>query len=86
MLNECPDVNAVVVQQRIEKLGYKGEITLVRNYLREKRGATLSRQPFIRFESEPGEQMQVDWGHFGSIEYENTRRKLYVLIVVESYS
>ncbi len=86
MLNECPDVNAVVVQQRLEKLGYTGEITLVRNYLRQKRGSTQSRQSYIRFESEPGQQMQVDWGHFGSIDYQNTRRKLYGLIVVESYS
>jgi transposase len=30
--------------------------------------------------------MQIDWGHFGSLEYGDTRRKLYALVVVEAFS
>ena len=30
--------------------------------------------------------MQVDWGHFGSLTYGNTARKLYALAVVEAFS
>ena len=30
--------------------------------------------------------MQVDWGHFGSLPYGDTRRKLYALVVIESFS
>ena len=41
---------------------------------------------FIRFESAPGEDLQVDWGHFGSLTYGSTKRKLYALAVIESYS
>ncbi len=42
--------------------------------------------PFIRFESSPGEQFQTDWGHFGSLPYGNTKRKLYALAVTECHS
>ena len=30
--------------------------------------------------------MQIDWGHFGSLRYEDTMRKLYALAVIECYS
>jgi len=37
-----------------------------------------NKEAFIRFESLPGEQCQVDWGHFGSIAYrgDNTQALL----------
>ena len=86
MLTEYPEVSAVVVLQKLRSQGYTGQITIVRNYLRKKRRKQRTRQAFIRFESEPGQQMQVDWGHFGSIDYEGDKRKLYALAVIESYS
>ena len=42
--------------------------------------------PFIRFESAPGVQCQIDWGHFGSMAYGSTARKLYCLAVIECHS
>jgi hypothetical protein len=45
-----------------------------------------NRRAFIRFESAPGEQVQVDWGHFGSLPYGNTTRKLYCLAMIEAHS
>jgi hypothetical protein len=30
--------------------------------------------------------MQIDWGHFGSLTYGNTKRKLYCMAVIECYS
>jgi transposase len=86
MLAEYTDVSAVVVLQKLRQKGYKGQLTIVRDYLRQKRQRQKTRQAFIRFESEPGQQMQVDWGHFDSIDYEGDKRKLYGLAVVESYS
>jgi transposase len=50
------------------------------------RGQKKYRHAFIRFESPPGKQMQIDWGHFGSLRYEDTMRKLYALAVIECYS
>jgi transposase len=74
------------VFQRIEKEGFDGRITILRDYLKDLRGQRRFKTPFIRFESEPGKQMQIDWGHFGSLPYVDTKRKLYALAVVESYS
>lgn len=86
MLSEAPGVSAVVILQKLQESGFNGEISMLRKYLRKKRGALKNRQPFIRFESEPGHQMQVDWGHFGSLDYKGDQRKLYALVVIESYS
>ncbi len=86
LLTEFPRIKAPVVLRQIRAKGYSGEISLVRMYLRELRRTSLYKEPFIRFESEPGEQMQIDWGHFSSLEYETTKRKLYALAVIESHS
>lgn len=81
-----PKVSAVVMRQRLEALGFDGGITILRDYLRNIREATKTKQPVIRFESAPGVQCQTDWGHFGSIAYGNTTRKLYCLAVIECHS
>jgi transposase len=86
MIKQFPFIKAPVVLQRIREKGFDGEITIVRALLRELRGNGCRREPFIRIESEPGRQMQVDWGHFNSLEYGNAKRKLYALAVVESHS
>ena len=86
LLEQDPRVNAPVVLQRLQQNGFDGKITIVRNYLQEIRGQVKYREPFIRFESPPGKQMQIDWGHFGSLSYGDDKRKLYALAVIESYS
>jgi transposase len=86
MVEECPDVKAPVVLQRIRDKGFGGEITIVRDMLQKLRGRVKNRQPFIRFESQPGEQIQIDWGHFKSLPYGENRRKLYALTVLEGHS
>ena len=85
-LEKDPEVKTPVVLQRIEKEGFDGKNTIVRDYLRQLRGKQTHRTPFIRFESPPGKQMQIDWGHFGSLPYGDTLRKLYALAVIEGYS
>jgi transposase len=85
-LEEFPDVKAPVVLQRLKKEGFAGEITIVRSYLQGKRERNRNREAFIRFESAPGKQIQIDWGHFGALTYGKAVRKLYALAVIESYS
>lgn len=85
-LKQEPGIRAPVVLQRLEAKGFKGKIGIVRNYLREKRDKQKYRKAFIRFESPPGEQMQIDWGHFGSLPYGKTTRKLYAMAITECYS
>jgi len=67
LLEEDPEVKATVVLQWIEKECFDGKTTIVRDYLRNLREQQALRIPFIRFESPPGKQMQIDWGHFGSL-------------------
>jgi len=86
MMEIDPKASAVVILQRIASLGFDGEVTILRDYLRKTRGRSKRREPFIRFESLPGQQCQIDWGHFGSLTYGNTTRKLSCMAVIECYS
>lgn len=52
--------NAVVILREIQAEGYRGEISLVRQYIRPKRVLRSSRAT-VRFETRPGQQMQSDW-------------------------
>ena len=85
MVDQYPKVKAPVVLNMIRDKGFDGEITIVRDYLRYLRGQR-EKQVFIRFESLPGRQMQIDWGHFGSLSYGESARRLYALAVIESHS
>lgn len=64
-------IPAVVLYQEILGLGYPGKIRILREYL-----ATLKPvakpEPIIRFETQPGQQMQVD---FTTIRRNNTTLK-----------
>jgi transposase len=86
LLEQWPDASAVVIKQRIDAQGYSGGITILRDYLQAVRGQRKRPKAFIRFESQPGQQFQFDWGHFGSLTYGNTSRKLYCMTVIECHS
>lgn len=53
--------NAVVILRELQDQGYDGEISLVRRYVQPKRVLRPSRAT-VRFETEPGKQLQSDWG------------------------
>lgn len=55
------------------------KITILRNFLMDLREQQMFRTSYVRIESPPGKQMQADWGHFGSIRYGDTMRRLYAL-------
>jgi transposase len=85
-LEKDPEVSAPVVLQHLAARGFDGKVTIVRDYLRQLRGRRAFAKAYLRIESPPAEQMQVDWGHFGHLIYNQTKRKLYALAVVESFS
>lgn len=86
MLEQDPSVSATVILRQIKEHGYDGEITILRGYLRQTRGTNKAKQAYIRVESKPGEEIQIDWADFGSIPYGDTMRRVYALVAVESYS
>ena len=51
---------ATVLLCEIQEHGYQGQLTILRNYLRTLL-PTPADDPVVRFETQPGEQMQVDW-------------------------
>jgi transposase len=56
-------IPAAVVYREIQALGYQGSVRLLRYFMSELRPAPRP-DPLVRFETQPGEQMQVDWGVF----------------------
>ncbi len=85
LLEEDPSASAVVIAQRLREQGYPGGITILREYLK---GIRPGRSPraFVRVESAPGERFEVDWGHFGALDYQGDKRKLYAFVLVECHS
>ena len=53
--------NAVVIYREIQAEGYEGKQSILREYIAPKR-ALRSGRATVRFETEPGRQMQSDWG------------------------
>jgi transposase len=53
--------NAVVILREIQAQGYEGGISILREYVHPKRALRPGRAT-VRFETEPGRQLQSDWG------------------------
>ena len=43
-------------------------------------------EAYLRLKTLPGEQAQVDWGHFGHVEIGKAKRPLMAFVMVLSYS
>lgn len=56
-------IPGTVIYQEILELGYQGKIRMVNAYLQGLKPSPKP-DPVVRFETEPGQQMQVDWGVF----------------------
>jgi len=65
--------------------GYTGGLTQLILYVQPYR-PQHEEVAVMRFESEPGQQAQVDWGSFGEIDYEGRQRKLYVFVMTLGWS
>jgi transposase len=60
-----PDwIPATVLLTELRSKGYNGSLSLLRDYLR--RLKLVPAEPVVRFETEPGKQMQVDWAKFST--------------------
>lgn len=84
MLARDPRASAAVIRQRLAARGVTCGISIVKDYLRPIR--PRQRRAFIRFETGPGEQGQIDWGHFGAMACGNTIRRLYCFAILLCYS
>lgn len=78
-------LNAQVIFREIKDKGYTGQIRILRTFMQPYRPA-LAATATVRFETEPGKQMQVDWAHFGLIVENGIRKPLYCFVAVLGYS
>lgn len=76
--------NAIRLYAELQQLGYEGGYTLVREFLKPHRAATVPKAT-VRFETRPGEQAQVDFGVF-VYEQDCKRQRYYAFVLVLSYS
>jgi len=79
-------VSAQVIFQHLRKKGYEGGVSILRDYVQGIRDAYRKKKAYLRYESPPGMQGQVDWGHFGTLQYGKEKRKLYCFSLVECHS
>ena len=85
-LEKDSTATAAVIEQRLRPLGYKGGHSILREYLQKARPQAQPPRAFVRMEPAPGERFEVDWGHFGALEYAGDKRKLYAFALVEAHS
>jgi hypothetical protein len=71
--------------RRLQAAGYSGKATLVKDFVRPLRPRAAGRQPVLRYETAPGEQLQVDWGEL-VYEQQGATRKLFGFTAILSYS
>jgi transposase len=86
LLDQCPRVSSVVIAQRIQPLGYTGGRSILQDYLMTLRRIEHPPHAYVRVESSPGDCFQIDWGHFGAIDYQGDSRKLYAFCCIECHS
>jgi transposase len=85
-LEKDPAVRGTVIEQRLRPLGYDGSHSILREYLQKARPQARPPRAFVRIEPAPGERFEVDWGHFGVLDYSGDKRKLYAFAMVEAHS
>ncbi|WP_370521055.1 IS21 family transposase [Pantoea sp. BAV 3049] len=73
-------IPATVIVREIKSRGYRGGITILRDFIRTLNTPPVP-EPVVRFETEPGQQMQVDWGTM-----RNGKSPLHVFVAVLGYS
>jgi len=86
LLEKDARASAAVIEQRLRPLGYAGGHTILRDYIHNVRPQLRPKRAFVRMEPEAGERFEVDWGHFGALNYAGDQRKLYAFALVDGHS
>lgn len=84
-LEQYPRLRATRLWAMVRGRGYPGSALQVQRYVRTVRPAAGA-EAFLRLDTLPGEQAQVDWGHFGPVRVGSTTRLLSCFALVLSWS
>lgn len=79
--------NANTILERIQRLGYTGGITIVKDYMNPLRPPAIRTGAAIkRYETKPGKQAQMDWGILKYRDQKGKVCKIACFVVVLGYS
>ena len=78
-------LDCLTMLERLCALGYAGGVTILRDFVHPMRPPKGGHQPLQRYETEPGKQMQIDWGTF-VYERDGVRKKVYGMTAIMSHS
>ena len=84
-LKDDGDYRASWILDQITKLGYEGGYTVVKDVVRAIKQEN-SRIAYIRFETEPGRQAQVDFGDFKVVMPDGSEKTYYMFAMILGFS
>jgi transposase len=84
ILEDHPRLRATRIFQMIRARGYEGSVVQLRRYVHKTRPTQA--EAYLRLTTLPGEQAQVDWGHFGKIQVGSAKRTLWCFVFVLAWS
>jgi transposase len=83
-LERYPKITTARLYRMVRARGYPGQVRHFQEVIKKLR--PKRHEAFLKLETIAGEQAQVDWAHFGHIEFEGHRRQLMAFVMVLSYS
>lgn len=84
-LDKYPRLPASRLFQMVKQRGYPGGEDHFRSLVARHRPPKPA-EAYLRLRTLPAEQAQVDWGHFGHVDVDGGKRKLFAFVMVLSYS
>jgi len=82
---EDDDYRATWIYDRIKQLRYRGGYDTVKRYVRTVK-KKLQRQAYIRFETVPGLQGQMDWADFQVADFKGGSFTVYLFVLILGFS
>ena len=84
-LTQYPKLSAARLYQMVQSRGYSGGPSHFRQWIAQLRPRKVP-EAYQRLKTLPGEQAQMDWGHFGHLTIGRAKRPLMAFVIVMSYS
>ena len=84
-LKQYPRLTASRLHAMVSERGYRGGEDHFRHLIAHHRPRPLP-EAYLRLKTLPGEQAQVDWGHFGKLSIGKAEHTLMAFVIVLSYS
>jgi len=84
-LEQYPKLSAARLHAMAQQRGYPGGASHFRSHVAQLRPRKLC-EAYLRLRTLPGEQAQVDWGHFDYVQIGRAKRPLMAFVMVLSWS